>query len=220
VRVSFERAARDLREVHAFRPAPPPVRLRHPPPPDAARPTSAASERRRARNTTAAALGVDASGAKCVNQYVKLRKLGQGSYAKVVLYRSREDDTLYAIKIMSRSALCRRHVSRGASALADAMREARAALAPRAAGASVHKQASALTRAVCARRCHCVSLRVQVAILRALDHPNIVRLEEVRLRFWSSILCAQRAHTSTLCALSRLTKHALTAALACVRPGD
>jgi serine/threonine protein kinase len=74
--------------------------------------------------TTAAALGLDASGAKCVNQYAKVRKIGAGSYSKVVLHRSREDGALYAIKVLSRAALARRHVARGASALADAMREA------------------------------------------------------------------------------------------------
>jgi hypothetical protein len=119
VRVSFERAARDLREVHAFRPPPPPIRLRHPPAADASSASASAagaSARRRARTTTAAALGTDASGAKCVNQYVKLRKLGQGSYAKVLLYRSREDDTLYAIKARACACACAR-LWRGSGAL-------------------------------------------------------------------------------------------------------
>jgi hypothetical protein len=134
VRLSFERAAREisLREVHAPRPAGRALRLRHP----------SALRRPPARLTTAAALGVDADGAKCVNQYAKQRKLGAGSYSKVVLYRSREDGGLYALKVLSRAALSRRHVARGASALADALREAQ--------------------------------------LLRLLDHPNIVRLEEAR----------------------------------------
>jgi serine/threonine protein kinase len=49
-----------------------------------------------------------------VNQYAKQRKLGAGSYSKVVLYRSREDGGLYALKVLSRAALSRRHVARGA----------------------------------------------------------------------------------------------------------
>lgn len=80
-------------------------------------------KKRPVRVTTCVALGTDASGAKCVNQYVKVKKLAQGSYGKVVLYTSREDGRLYAIKVLSKAHLGRKHVGPGTTALADAMRE-------------------------------------------------------------------------------------------------
>ena len=78
-----------------------------------------------------------------VNEYVKSRRLGQGSYGKVVLYHSggQAAPELFAIKVVSRGALSRRHVGGGATALANQLAE--------------------------------------IAILRQLEHPNVVRLHEV-----------------------------------------
>jgi len=106
-------AARQLRETHSLRPEPPDIVLRHP----------EASGRRAVRVTTSAALGTDAEGRKCVNQYAKVGKLGRGSYGKVGLYVSAEDGRLWAIKAYTRAAAGRRQTSRGASALVDALRE-------------------------------------------------------------------------------------------------
>jgi hypothetical protein len=153
---AFAHARSMLRDVHSFRLGSE-LALRHTgesggdallTPPAAPGPLSGPSpapapQKRAVKVTTCVALGTDASGAKCVNQYVKVRKLAQGSYGKVVLYTSREDGRPYALKVLSKAHLGRKHVGPGTTALADAMRE--------------------------------------VALLQVLDHPNIVRLVEVRL---------------------------------------
>ena len=152
---TFAHARSMLRDVHSFRLGSE-LTLRHTgdgggdlvlTPSGATGPHSAPSpvqppNKRAVRVTTCVALGTDVSGAKCVNQYVKVRKLAQGSYGKVVLYTSREDGKHYALKVLSKAHLGRKHVGPGTTALADAMRE--------------------------------------VALLQVLDHPNIVRLVEVR----------------------------------------
>jgi len=106
------------------------------------------------------ALGADENGAKCVNQYVKRQKLASGSYGKVSLYRSRENGKLFAVKVLNKPQLERKRVSRSASALSDVFHEARR---------RPSRPSARLTRA-------------QISLLRALDHPNIVRLEEARAR--------------------------------------
>lgn len=82
-----------------------------------------------------------ADGRKVVNGYAKVQRLGQGSYGKVVLYRHVERGEHFAIKVVSRSALARKNVGSGSTALANQLRE--------------------------------------IEILKQLEHPNIVRLEEV-----------------------------------------
>lgn len=44
----------------------------------------------------------DVEGHKTVNQYVKLRRLGTGSYGKVVLHKDSNTGKLYAMKILHR----------------------------------------------------------------------------------------------------------------------
>eukprot|EP00898_Chlorokybus_atmophyticus_P007882 jgi/Chlat1/8095/Chrsp75S07591 len=84
--------------------------------------SSAAGGGLRVRETTEAVLGWDDGGRKTVNQYVKVKKLSSGAFAKVGLYRSRADGCLYALKILSKPQLRRRY-SFGTSALQDVMRE-------------------------------------------------------------------------------------------------
>jgi [calcium/calmodulin-dependent protein kinase] kinase len=45
--------------------------------------------------------GEDEDGNKTINEFVRERKIGSGSYGKVVLYRSTVDDKHYAIKVCS-----------------------------------------------------------------------------------------------------------------------
>jgi hypothetical protein len=124
---SFQQARHTLRDVHSFRLGPSELVLRHSV--DGGRSALSESEqqprrtRAAARVTRCVAIGTDAGGRKCVNQYVKVRKLAQGSYGKVVLYSCREDGNVYAIKVLSKSHLGRKYVSHGVTALTDAMRE-------------------------------------------------------------------------------------------------
>lgn len=124
---SFQHARHTLRDVHSFRLGPSELVLRHSV--DGGRSALSESEQQQRRTRAAArvtrcvAIGTDASGRKCVNQYVKVRKLAQGSYGKVVLYSCREDGNVYAIKVLSKSHLGRKYVSHGVTALTDAMRE-------------------------------------------------------------------------------------------------
>eukprot|EP00271_Cylindrocystis_brebissonii_P007747 TRINITY_DN21415_c0_g1_i2.p1 TRINITY_DN21415_c0_g1~~TRINITY_DN21415_c0_g1_i2.p1 ORF type:complete len:461 (+),score=78.02 TRINITY_DN21415_c0_g1_i2:193-1575(+) len=83
----------------------------------------------------------DDEGHKMVNQYVRVRVLGSGSYGKVVLHKSLENGHLYAIKICNKLRLRKLRVAPSETALMDVMRE--------------------------------------VAILKQLDHPNVVTLVEV-----------------------------------------
>ncbi|XP_024384722.1 serine/threonine-protein kinase GRIK1 [Physcomitrium patens] len=65
----------------------------------------------------------DAEGNKMVNEYVWKCKLGTGSYGKVVLYQSKKDEKLYAIKIFHKSRLCKLRVSTTETAMTDVLRE-------------------------------------------------------------------------------------------------
>eukprot|EP00243_Klebsormidium_subtile_P004773 TRINITY_DN18925_c0_g1_i1.p1 TRINITY_DN18925_c0_g1~~TRINITY_DN18925_c0_g1_i1.p1 ORF type:complete len:815 (-),score=132.87 TRINITY_DN18925_c0_g1_i1:446-2890(-) len=85
--------------------------------------------------------GEDVDGHKTVNQYVKLRRLGTGSYGKVVLHKDSITGKLYAMKILHRSRLMHVHISGEETAWTDVLRE--------------------------------------IAIMKQLDHPNLVSLQEV-----------------------------------------
>uniref|UniRef100_A0A0D9Y1X5 Protein kinase domain-containing protein n=1 Tax=Leersia perrieri TaxID=77586 RepID=A0A0D9Y1X5_9ORYZ len=45
----------------------------------------------------------DENGNKMVNEYIHQRKIGSGSYGKVVLYRNTKDGKLYAVKVLHKS---------------------------------------------------------------------------------------------------------------------
>ncbi|KAG0601858.1 hypothetical protein M758_11G143500 [Ceratodon purpureus] len=65
----------------------------------------------------------DAQGNKMINDYVRVRKIGIGSYGKVVLHRSLEDGMFYALKIFHKSRLCKLRVSPSETAMMDVLRE-------------------------------------------------------------------------------------------------
>uniref|UniRef100_A0A5B6YU04 non-specific serine/threonine protein kinase n=2 Tax=Davidia involucrata TaxID=16924 RepID=A0A5B6YU04_DAVIN len=65
----------------------------------------------------------DENGNKMVNEYVRECKIGSGSYAKVVLYRSRVDGKHYAIKAFHKSHLLKLRVAPSETAMTDVLRE-------------------------------------------------------------------------------------------------
>lgn len=65
----------------------------------------------------------DENGNKMVNEYVRECKIGSGSYAKVVLYRSTVDGKRYAIKAFHKSHLLRLRVAPSETAMTDVLRE-------------------------------------------------------------------------------------------------
>ncbi|CAA2985108.1 serine threonine- kinase GRIK2 [Olea europaea subsp. europaea] len=65
----------------------------------------------------------DENGQKMVNEYVRERKIGAGSYGKVVLYRSRIDGKEYAIKAFHKSHLLKLRVAPSETAMTDVLRE-------------------------------------------------------------------------------------------------
>ncbi|KAL6508818.1 Serine/threonine-protein kinase grik2 [Orobanche hederae] len=65
----------------------------------------------------------DKDGSKTVNEYVHERKIGAGSYGKVVLYRSRVDGKHYAIKAFHKSHLLKLRVAPSETAMTDVLRE-------------------------------------------------------------------------------------------------
>ncbi|CAI5498507.1 unnamed protein product, partial [Closterium sp. Naga37s-1] len=68
---------------------------------------------------------VDAEGRKTVNEYVRERVIGRGSYAKVVLYRHAPTGLMCALKVCCKSRLARVRVAPGGTALMDVQREIR-----------------------------------------------------------------------------------------------
>ncbi|XP_019085499.1 PREDICTED: serine/threonine-protein kinase GRIK1 [Camelina sativa] len=67
--------------------------------------------------------GEDEDGKKTINEFVRERKIGAGSYGKVVLYRSTVDDKYYAIKAFHKSHLLRLRVAPSETAMGDVLRE-------------------------------------------------------------------------------------------------
>ncbi|EPS63868.1 hypothetical protein M569_10916, partial [Genlisea aurea] len=65
----------------------------------------------------------DEDGKKTINEYVRERKIGSGSYGKVVLYRSRVDGKHYAIKAFHKSHLSKQRVAPSETAMTDVHRE-------------------------------------------------------------------------------------------------
>ncbi|KAI4368785.1 hypothetical protein MLD38_017299 [Melastoma candidum] len=65
----------------------------------------------------------DEDGNKMVNEYVRERKIGSGSYGKVALYRSQADGKHYAIKAFHKSHLLRLRVAPSETAMTDVLRE-------------------------------------------------------------------------------------------------
>ncbi|KAL8204718.1 hypothetical protein R6Q57_010341 [Mikania cordata] len=63
------------------------------------------------------------NGNKMVNEYVRVCKLGSGSYGKVVLYRSQVDGKHYAIKAFHKSHLLKLRVAPSETAMTDVLRE-------------------------------------------------------------------------------------------------
>ncbi|KAG9445557.1 hypothetical protein H6P81_011685 [Aristolochia fimbriata] len=65
----------------------------------------------------------DEDGNKMVNEYVRVCKIGSGSYGKVVLYRSTVDGKQYAVKAFHKSHLLKLRVAPSETAMTDVLRE-------------------------------------------------------------------------------------------------
>lgn len=65
----------------------------------------------------------DGYGIKMINEYIREFKIGSGSYAKVVLYRSSIDGKHYAIKAFHKSHLLKQRVAPSETAMTDVLRE-------------------------------------------------------------------------------------------------
>eukprot|EP00252_Welwitschia_mirabilis_P020645 TRINITY_DN5099_c0_g1_i3.p1 TRINITY_DN5099_c0_g1~~TRINITY_DN5099_c0_g1_i3.p1 ORF type:complete len:367 (+),score=46.28 TRINITY_DN5099_c0_g1_i3:129-1229(+) len=66
----------------------------------------------------------DFDGNKMINNYVRMRKIGGGSYCKVVLYRNKNDEKLYAMKVFRKSRLSKIRINQLETAMTDVLREA------------------------------------------------------------------------------------------------
>ncbi|XP_020240839.1 serine/threonine-protein kinase GRIK1-like isoform X2 [Asparagus officinalis] len=65
----------------------------------------------------------DENGNKMINEYVRERKIGSGSYGKVVLYQSVKDGKHYAVKVFHKSHLLKLRVAPSETAMTDVLRE-------------------------------------------------------------------------------------------------
>ncbi|CAM6098236.1 unnamed protein product [Calypogeia fissa] len=81
------------------------------------------SRRTPVKETNRAIRFEDADGNKIINEYVRECKIGTGSYGKVVLHRSKNDNRLYAIKIFHKSRLRKLRVAPAETAMMDVLRE-------------------------------------------------------------------------------------------------
>ncbi|KAL5223562.1 hypothetical protein ABZP36_010201 [Zizania latifolia] len=75
------------------------------------------------KETNIAICREDENGNKMVNKYVHQRKIGSGSYGKVVLYRNTEDGKLYAVKVLHKSYMKKVRVAPSETAMSDVLRE-------------------------------------------------------------------------------------------------
>ena len=151
-----------------------------------------------ARETHQLTVNRDVTGATCINQYVVVKTLGRGSYGKVKLCLNTLDGRLYAVKMMNRSFLLRmlrrpkaalRKSSRTSLSLDPSAAAAAAANAANgAAGAASSAAAAPGAGAPGAGAAPLAPPRPpetldevskEIAILKKLDHPNVVRLFEV-----------------------------------------
>ncbi|XP_043706636.1 serine/threonine-protein kinase GRIK2-like isoform X2 [Telopea speciosissima] len=65
----------------------------------------------------------DENGNRMINEYVRVCKIGSGSYGKVVLYHSNVDGKSYAIKAFHKSHLSKLRVAPSETAMTDVLRE-------------------------------------------------------------------------------------------------
>ncbi|XP_068665073.1 serine/threonine-protein kinase GRIK2-like [Aristolochia californica] len=75
------------------------------------------------KETQHATRSEDEDGNKMVNEYVRVCKIGSGSYGKVVLYRSTADGKQYAVKAFHKSYLLKLRVAPSETAMTDVLRE-------------------------------------------------------------------------------------------------
>jgi serine/threonine protein kinase len=161
-----------------------------------------------ARQTSQLKVNRDVSGATCINQYVMVKTLGRGSYGKVKLCLNTMDGQLYAIKMMNRSYLLRTLQRPRATLRKSARRATSLQSLPGGSGggagssgggaaSAAHPAAAGATGSstVCGAASSMPMLRPslssrepdssdevsrEIAILKKLDHPNVVKLYEVR----------------------------------------
>ncbi|KAI8467317.1 MAG: hypothetical protein J3K34DRAFT_523847 [Monoraphidium minutum] len=141
-----------------------------------------------ARETHQLTVNRDVTGATCINQYVVVKTLGRGSYGKVKLCLNTLDGQLYAIKMMNRSflvrmlqrpkAALRKSSRRGAPIDPAAAASSSGALAG-GAGATDGGAATAAVPGGLRGMETMADVSKEIAILKKMDHPNVVKLFEV-----------------------------------------
>jgi len=157
-----------------------------------------------AKETTKLEVGRDATGATCINQYVVVKTLGRGSFGKVKLCLNTLDGQLYAVKMVNRSFIIktlqkpqkglRRRVPRNPSDKAVTGPSSSTALGATVSGTPTESQlvkgVSGSMDSFNAVRGPAVrpsmdesnpldSVQREIAVLKKLDHPNVVKLYEV-----------------------------------------
>ncbi len=90
--------------------------------------------------TTISAVSKKVGGKKIINQYIIMKRIGRGKFAKVVQCMDQETKIVYAMKIMNKAKLKKIFVGKNKHAYS--------------------------------------SVETEIAILKMLDHPNIVKLYE------------------------------------------
>eukprot|EP00803_Ostreobium_quekettii_P008330 evm.model.scf_653EXC.1 EVM.evm.TU.scf_653EXC.1 scf_653EXC:14387-17069(-) len=103
-----------------------------------------------ARETSTLQLTNDETGAACINQYVIVRSLGQGSHGRVRVCLNALDGNLYAVKTIHRAFVPSKLQQWGAGRNPKKSR---------------HESVDGILR--------------ELAVMKKLDHPNVVKLHEV-----------------------------------------